>query len=306
MRGSVYYQTAQLSKAIFVEGVKKEDRINPDHDDYQCIASYKTMETYRNVWNNLGHYLREHWKLKDFERITAEHIEAYFEYKLEYYPSKQYVEKLSSALGKLEIALERYKEDKYLDLTKKYNFNIRQNVLNSVRKLNKVADGYHNRVYNDPHLIIQHLKEEKHQIAASIQLHGGARSEAVTFIKREQLREIHVDGITNQLVGVLFTKEKGGKEGDVLIDLRTYKWLEEYFQYNQQFRFNYQAYADDIRTTCKMWGIKPEGTHGFRWTFAQNRIRAYQDKGYSYEQALQGVSWEMKHYRASISEHYLG
>jgi len=51
--------------------------------------------------------------------------------------------------------------------------------------------------------------------------------------------------------------------------------------------------------------IKPESSHGSRWTFVQNRIRAYQDKGYSYEQTLQGVSWEMKHYRASISEHYL-
>ncbi len=31
-----------------------------------------------------------------------------------------------------------------------------------------------------------------------------------------------------------------------------------------------------------------------------------QKHGYSYEQALQGVSWEMKHYRANITERYLG
>lgn len=102
------------------------------------------------------------------------------------------------------------------------------------------------------------------------------------------------------------TKEKGGKEGDVLVAVETYDWLEEYFKNIQQFRIKYQAYADDIRETCTALGIKPEGTHGFRWTFAQRRIREYQDIGYSYEQALQGVSWEMKHYRASISEHYLG
>jgi integrase len=168
-----------------------------------------------------------------------------------------------------------------------------------------VADGYHSRVYQDPHLIIGNLQDEKHKIAASIQLHGGARSEAVTFIKKEQLRGIRIDEIANTEAGVLLTKEKGGKEGDILVDLETYHWLEKYFQNVQQFRLNYQSYADDIRNTCKRLGIKPEGTHGFRWTFAQNRIRAYQDKGYAYEQALQGVSWEMKHYRASISEHYL-
>lgn len=304
MRGSVYYQTAQLTKAIFVEGAKKEERTDPDHPYYQCVAAYKTMETYRNVWNNLGNYLKEHWNLKDFERITAEHIEAYFEYKVEYYPSKQYVEKLSSALGKLEIALTRFSAQKY-GSGKRYDFQVRQNVLNSARKLKKVADGYHNRVYQDPHLIIGNLQDEKHKIAASIQLHGGARSEAVTFIKREQLKGQRIDEITDYEVGVILTKEKGGKEGDVLVDLQTYHLLEKYFQNAQQFRLNYQAYADDLRNTCKKLGIKPEGTHGFRWTFAQNRIRAYQDKGYSYEQALQGVSWEMKHYRASISEHYL-
>ncbi len=305
MRGSVYYQTAQLTKAIFVEGAKKEERTDPEHPYYQCVAAYKTMETYRSVWNNLGNYLKEHWKLKDFERITTEHIEAYFEYKIEYYPSTQYVEKLSSALGKLEIALRRFSAQKYSQ-AKDYDFNVRQNVLNSARKLKKVADGYHNRVYQDPELIIDNLQDEKHKIAACIQLHGGARSEAVTFIKKEQLRGIRIDEITNQEVCVIFTKEKGGKEGDVLVDIQTYQWLEKYFQHAQHFRLSYQAYADDIRNTCIRLGIKPEGTHGFRWTFAQKRVRTYQNKGYTYEQALQGVSWEMKHFRASITENYLG
>ena len=88
MRGSVYYQTAQLTKVIFVEGAKKETRIDPWHSNYQCIASYNTAKTYRSVWNNFLNYLREHWKLKNCELINEEHVKAYFEYKVEYYPSK--------------------------------------------------------------------------------------------------------------------------------------------------------------------------------------------------------------------------
>lgn len=60
MRGSVYYQTAQLTKIIFFEGAKKEQRIDPEHEYYQCVASFSTMETYRSVWNNFFNYLREH------------------------------------------------------------------------------------------------------------------------------------------------------------------------------------------------------------------------------------------------------
>lgn len=305
MRGSVYYQTGQLSKVIFVEGAKKKNRVNPVHTHYQCMSSYDSMETYRIVWNNLGNYLKEHWKLKDFEKIMAEHIDAYISYKIEYYPSKQYLEKIVSALGKLETALIRF-TDYIHGEPKHYDFSIRKNKLHYAKVQNLVADGYHNRVYQQPEYIIENLSDPMHKIAAQIQLFGGARSEAVTLIKIEQLKGVTTDPITSKLVGIITTKEKGGKEGDVMVNLDIYEWLEEFFEDHSMFRIKYQKYADDIRKTCLKLGLTPHGSHGFRWTFAQNRVRTYQDHGYSYEQALQGVSWEMKHFRASITEHYLG
>jgi integrase len=305
MRGSVYYQSAELTKAIFAEGAKKEDRTDPSSAYFGCVASYKTMETYRNVWNNLGHYLKEHWGVKDFEALTDEHISAYMAYKIEYYPSKQYLEKLSSALGKLELALKRYTAAKY-GTPKEYAFNIRQLHLDNARKLKIVADGYHNRVYDNPALLIQNLSKYEHRLAATIQLEGGARSEAVTLIKQSQLKGYKTDNIAGKEVGVIETKEKGGKVGDVLVSIETYQQLGGYLQNNKQFKINYSACSDDIRQACLRLKIKPEGSHGFRWTFAQNRVREYQKYEYSYEEALQGVSLEMKHFRASITEHYLG
>ena len=311
MRGSVYYQTSQLVKVIFVEGAKKKDRIDPDHLHYKCIASYNTMDTYRKVWNNLFNYLLEHWKLKNCELITGEHVEAYFEYKIEYYPSKQYAEKLNSALGKLETALNKYSQLKYKDTNKEpitYDFKIRQTVLDNVRDLKLVAKNYTNRVYQSPQTIIDNLSSFEHKIAASIQLLGGARSEGVTFIKYDQLKGYKVDKISNKEVGVVETKEKGGKVGDVYISAELYKELEKYFELNntKTFRISYHKYAYDIRQACISLNIEPKGSHGFRWTFAQNRVREYQKYDYSYEQALQGVSWEMKHFRANITEYYLG
>ena len=34
MRGSVYYQSAELTKVIFFEGAKKHNRIDPNHIHY--------------------------------------------------------------------------------------------------------------------------------------------------------------------------------------------------------------------------------------------------------------------------------
>lgn len=304
MRGSIDWQTAELVKAIFVEGAKKEERVDPAHPNFQCVGSYKTMETYRSVWNNFGHYLKEHWKIKDFEQISSEQIEAYFLYKIEYYPSKQYLEKISAALGKLEIALKRYTLQKYgknID----YDFNIRQVQLNLARNLDRVYDGYHNRVYKDPQRVIDSLSDPKHCLAASIQLFGAARSEGVCLIKVEQLHEYQIDPITQKKVGVIETREKGGKCGAVYVDTDTYRQIEEIIEREGKFRINYKSYAEDIRNTCLKLQIECHGSHGFRWTAAQRRVREYQRAGYSYEEALQGVSWEMKHFRSSITEHYL-
>ena len=304
MRGSVYYQTAELTKSIFIDGVKKEERINESSPYFGCVASFKTMETYRGVWNNLGHYLREFWNVKDFEVIEAKHIEAYLDYKIEYYPTKQYLEKLTAAIGKLEVALMRYSTIRY-EKTKDYDFSIRQEVLNSARKLKLVADNYHNRMYENPEALIAALSKPAHQLAAQIQLDGGARSEGVTLIKPDQLEGVMYDDIEGKDVGRIETKEKGGKVGKVLLSVETYRALETHIQENGVFRVRYRQYIDDIRTTAEQLGIDPEGSHGFRWNFAQRRLIAYQKAGYTYDEALQFVSYAMKHQRASITEHYL-
>lgn len=305
MRGSIYYQTAELTKVIFIEGAKKEERIDPTHPNFQCVASYKTMETYRGVWNNFGHYLKEHWGIKDFEEIDGAHVKNYMAYKIEYYPTKLYLAKISSALGKLELALIRYTTIKYGE-PRDYDFSIRQQTLNNARALKQVANGYHNRVYKDPQAIIKLLSNQNHQIGAMIQLYGGARAEGITLIKPSQLHGYKIDEITGKEVAVIETTEKGGKTGNVLIQIIIYKQLEKIIADCGKFKINYKAYAEDIRKSCLINQMECFSSHGLRWTYVQRRVREYQSVGYSYEEAIQGTSLEIKHYRPSITEHYLG
>ena len=304
MRGSVYYQSSQLVKQIFVEGAKKEDKINLNHKHYQVVSSYKSMETYRNIWNNFFNYLLEHWKIKDFEKIESEHIAAYMDYKIEYYPSKQYLEKISAALGKLEIALKLFSKN-VSKLEKDYDFSIRQKMLDNARDLKQVANNYHNRAYSNPNLLISNLKDSMHKVAATMQLEGGARLEGVALIKAEQLLGTKVDSITNKEVGIVLTKEKGGKEGEVLVSLDTYTDLESYILEYNKFKINRQKYYNDLKQAAIASNETPEASHGLRWNFAKRRMFEYGKAGYSYEDCLQQVSYEMKHNRASITQHYL-
>ena len=304
MRGSVYYQSSQLVKQIFEVGAKKEDKINPDHEHYQMVASYKTMESYRAIWNNFFNYLLEHWKLKDFEKIEDYHIQAYIDYKVEYYPSKQYLEKISAAIGKLEIALKKFAKNIH-NVDREYDFSIRQTILDEARDLKYVSNNYHNRAYNNPLLLIENLKDSLHKLAAKIQYEGGARIEGVALIKKDQMMGIKVDSITNKEVGIVLTKEKGGKSGEVLVSIDTYTNLESYILEYDKFKINRQKYYNDIKQAAIASNETQEASHGLRWNFAKRRMFEYGKAGYSYEDCLQQVSYEMKHNRASITQHYL-
>ena len=304
MRGSVYYQSSQLVKQIFQAGVKKEDKVNPNHEHYQFVSSYKTMESYRAIWNNFFNYLLEHWKLKDFEKIEPHHIQAYMDYKVEYYPSKQYLEKISAALGKLEIALKNFAKNIH-NVEREYDFSIRQTILDEARDLKYVSNNYHNRAYNNPLFLIENLKDPLHKIAAKIQYEGGARIEGVALIKKDQMMGIKVDSITNKEVGIVLTKEKGGKSGEVLVSIDTYKNLKSYILEYDKFKINRQKYYNDIKQAAISLNENPEASHGLRWNFAKRRMFEYGKAGYSYEECLQQVSYEMKHNRASITQHYL-
>lgn len=217
-----------------------------------------------------------------------------------------YIEKISAALGKLEIALTYYTKAKYGE-ARNYNFSMRQSMLNSARNFDLVADNYHNRAYADPITLINSLKENPwHHIAARIEYEGGARVEGCALIKKEQLLGYKYDPITKEQKGVILTKEKGGKIGEILITENTYQRLESCIALYDVFKIKRSEYYQSIKKACQTLNIPCEGTHGLRWNFAKRRMFEYAQAGYSYEQSLQAVSWEMKHNRAYITEHYLG
>ena len=103
----------------------------------------------------------------------------------------------------------------------------------------------------------------------------------------------------------MLTKEKGGKSGEVLVSIDTYTNLESYILEYDKFKINRQKYYNDIKQAAISLNENPEASHGLRWNFAKRRMFEYGKAGYSYEECLQQVSYEMKHNRASITQHYL-
>jgi len=305
MRGKIEYQTAQLAKVVFVDGLKKEEKIDPLSNHYKKVASYGTMTTYRNIWNQIFKYIRNTFAIKDPILTTNEHISSYMLYNIQKNSTKQYLEKISSAIGKLEIALFYYTK-LYFQKPIIYDFSSRLYILESAKNDNLLIDNYHNRANKDPKKLISNLKTKEHRLAATIQLQGGARVYGVSLIKLEQLKGIRLDKITNTNRGIIQTKEKGGKIGDISISIEVYDELKEHILKNNLFKISRDKYLKDISNTSSKLGIANNGSHGFRWNFAQNRLQEYANADYTYHQSLLKISSEMKHNRAKITEHYIG
>lgn len=284
MRGSIRWQTGELAKVLFEAGISKAERINPESAHYGKIASYGTMETYREgVWNPFGDFVKEEYSVKDFEKITAEHVVAYMDKKVEEGVAKQTLEKICSGLGALERALNSLKPG--------HDFSSRFDVLHQAKELEQLRDGHHDRAYNDPHRVISNLQTEEHRIGARIQTEGGARLEGVSLIKPDQLRGLNTDQFTGKTVGLIYTEEKGGKGGTVMMSPETYTDLKDYIEDHGRFSLDEREYQRDVEQAARASGEDPEGTHGFRWNFAQERVEELQAHKLTYEEARQEVSW---------------
>lgn len=342
MRGTIYYQTAQLAEIVYSQGLSKTDQ-----KESGLIANAETLQTYREIWNELGIYSKGMYGLKDMQDLSSEHIQSYMTVKSNQNITEQYFELISCAIGKLETALRRlnakyatanprYFEQKDRD----YDFSVRHKILSEARRELRVKETSDDpkfcREYDDPKAMIEALDEQKFYIAARIQFESGARFDGVhridqymvvqtrklfenkldniveykridsTFCQVSQMQGTIIDPFTGNKKGTLFDVEKGGKPGLLYVSEKTYTMLEEYFTRNQVFIVHAHQYRRSLINAAKATNQDYQGTHGFRWNFARNRFEELQIFGnLTYEQALQQVSWEMKHERADITEHYL-
>lgn len=343
MRGTIEFQTGELVKVLFHPGLSKSFQKQTG-----LIANARTMQTYREIWNQLGKDAQKHFGLKDLQKLTTEHITHFMMQKVFQGVSEQYLETISSAIGKLECALRMLhqvfseKTETYAFKTDyAYDFSIRQTILNDARKHQYVIetsdDPNFTRAYENPKALIDAIEDPALKLAAAIQYESGARLEGVTRIdefmkvKTHKLKDNTLSDIIEyyriddtysnvpQLQGYeydvyegiqkgrLFDAEKGGKPGILLVSVETYQALKAHLLKHSKFIIDKNQYRSALKKAAKTTGQKYNATHGLRWNYAQERFFKIQViGGLSYHQALQDVSWAMKHERADISEHYLG
>lgn len=324
MRGSINHQINLVfrNSGIFQPGTSKHEAKQQARQELAqkglsatserlsqktVIYSYGTAEKYKDTWHSLARFCKQEFGIKDVTKINNMHIKAYLEQKIAQNVKYATFQRECAAIAKFEQALNKFTQE-HAERYKVSNteFNFRDAIYEIKEVAKEVLDrNIKERGFENPRNVIENLQKSEHKLAAKIQYEGGARLSEATHIKPNQLKGYTKDIVTGQEKGTLEIKGKGGKVRDVYIDKTTYSELEKYMQNKGEFSISRDTYSHAVNYAAEKAGEHARDTHSFRYCFAQERYSTYLESGYTHEQAIQGVSWEMGHERADITLHYL-
>ncbi len=265
------------------------------------IFSYRTADAYRDIWRRAFAHAKDNFGLRDIEDITAEHVCSFLKEKVESGVSRATFAQYAAGLEKMETALNLF--SKRYGRGREYGFSVAiERVRPSATALRKFSGS---RAYRNPEAIIRCLVRDNFRLAALMQWESGARVHEISLVRPSQLQGRGCDPLTGREVGVVTVEGKGGKIRGLRMSLKAYLRLERFIEKEGEFRVNKRLYLQSVQRAAIQAGEAPNGSHGFRWSWAQARFVAVQQAGLSYEQALSMVSDEMGHVRGDITEHYL-
>ena len=310
MRGSVAHQVHLVFETVKEFGTSKHEakaearaegaRTWHEIGKQMGVKSYATLDAYRDVAKDCLRYAKEELGVKDIEKLSGAEMKAILESKIEDGVAHATLSKYSAALEKLEVALNRYAVQH--GTGREYSFS---QAISEARATGKELDRFEgSRAYSAPRELVEAVRGEDFRLAAALQQEGGARVNEATYIHREQLRGLRPDVQTGQMKGMISIQGKGGKMREIAVTPATYAKLEQAVE-GGLFKVSPSAYREELKNAASVSGQKYQGTHGLRWSWAQNRHQELQQHGKTYEQSIGQVSREMGHERADITEHYL-
>lgn len=246
---------------------------------------------------------------------VATQMNEYLQRKLDYYvenrKSRQTLETVLSALGKLAYAINNYAKWRKIDVVPLDVEEIRMAYYAKCKQLlPKSSRLFGNRAFPDPLRLIARLPNHTFQLQACLQYEGGMRTEGVGAPSSRKLenpltpaglRGIGADPVTGKNVGIVATVEKGGKETEHFVSVATYNRLEKYLSMYGKLESSYREYVKAINTAALATGqhATGRGSHGLKHCFVQERYRECVMHGLTHEQALQQASLEASHFRMS-------
>lgn len=305
MRGSIDFQVRTLLSSVNAIGKSKKlakERARQSgaktwHDIGKSldIHSYNTMKTYSDVWRDILWYIKENYGIKDAEKITGQHIQAYLKMKVSQKIKYATFQKYAAASEKLAVALTKF--SKQVGKNNSYDFS--KDIARVRKEAQKVLERFEGRRhYKNPEKLVNAIANENYRLAAKVQFEGGAR-----FSEVAKLKPFSFKGLSNGK-GYIEVKGKGGKIRTITVSENTYKSLYEKVS-TDNWSLSKGPYLRSLKLASQLTNQPYQGSHGLRWNYALRSFLDKQARGIDYFRAIQEVSHELGHNRPDITERYL-
>ena len=285
-----FSESKHAAKETFLKGYdgsKAIDKFMSSFGKQSGIFSFTTFKDYLGVAVDAAKFAKETFGVKDIKNLTAEHINAFLQEKIDKNLAKSSIQAYCAALEKFETALS-------IKYEQKYNFEIKTGRLQGKEKLAvKERAGYH--PYDNSALIVDKIKEmdikETHKIAVELTALTGLR-----------LHKALRAGIKVNIIDkTLSTVSKGGRAKEMRVSKVIYDKIATFANDKGIFKLTSQDYKDilsELKSAAKATGQHYEACHGFRHSFFLEKTSELQKEGMDLKTSWDKISkTEMDHNR---------
>jgi integrase len=258
------------------------------------VYSYASADTYRKEWRQCLQFSKDHFGIKDIEKINGDIVKAYISDKIDRTGgNKNTIGKTCSAMVKMAVALDKlHKND--IDSPNRHVDDFRRGIAEAKqgRTLERPEQA---RAYQNPQALKECLNQEVHKVASELIAETGVRATEASLITPNQLNEHNHFSY----------QSKGGQDNIRTLSSELADRIRGYFEKDGAFKINQNDYRADLKQAAFASGQEYHGIHGLRWNYAQENYEDFRSQGLTHYEACKETSELMGHHRPDITELYL-
>jgi len=251
--------------------------------------SIKSIQNLRTLTTQYVNFVKENYGNRVVQHIHKESIQSFLEKKsLEISGGS-----LSTFLSSTAKMVDNLNKVGVHTIERKDIHNIRTEFKNNNVNLSKE---HTNRAYQQTEKIIEHMKSSSpFSLSTKLQVEAGLRIDDSTNSGKWKLNENNTLTIIQSKNGLNYTT--------VRLDSKLANEVSEAIK--EGYKIDKTEYSKELKEAIERTGQEFNGSHGLRYSFAQNRMIELKEYGYLKSESLAELSQNMGHSRSEISLLYI-
>lgn len=249
--------------------------------------SIKEMQNLRTVTTQYINFVKDNYAGKTAGNINAESAREFIFNKIADNVKGGTLNTYISALNKVADNLNK-------DNIGNLNREAIQNIKSDIKEVVELKSDHTNRAYENAEAIKQKMQDTIYALSTDLQAEAGLRANDSIDSSKWTINQNNTLTIHDSKGGLTYNTAPISHE-----------LIERVAEAKEMgYKANYEEYREALKEVAEATNQQWHGTHGLRYSFAQERIEQLREQGYTQTEAKGQVSLELGHSRLDITDHY--